>query len=154
MLVLLEDGDCPVAVNARPWDRLRARLHATKLDTDLAAGASPDGSMELALRARTLVQTCTRRDLAVGARRILAQAAQQPSPSRLPVPVCRDQVRACSAELTELIGRLLAAGPVSARGVAQTRMLLASANSPVYDRASSADLRARVSRAADALLTA
>ena len=154
MLVLLEDGDCPVAVNARPWDRLLARLHATKLDSDLAAGASPDGSVELALRARTLVQTCTRHDLALGARRVLTAATQPPSPARLPVPVCRDRVRECSAELTELIGRLLAAGPVSARGVAQTRMLLASANSPLYHRASSADLRARVSRAADALLAA
>jgi hypothetical protein len=154
MLVLLEDGDCPVAVNARPWDRLLARLHATKLDNDLAAGASPDGSVELALRARELVRTCTRRDLAVGARRVLAAASQPPSPVRVPVPVCRDQVRACSAELTELIGRLLAAGPVSARGVAQTRVLLSSANSPLYNRASSADLRAKVNRASDALLAA
>jgi hypothetical protein len=154
MLVLIEDGDCPVAVNARPWDRLLARLHGTKLDSDLAAGASPDGSVELALRAQELVRTCTRRDLAVGARRVLAAAIQPPSPVRVPVPVCRAQVRACSAELTELIGRLLAAGPVSARGVAQTRMLLSSANSPLYNQASSADLRAKVSRASDALLAA
>jgi hypothetical protein len=151
MLVLLNDGGCPVAVNATPWDRLHARLRADGLDRALAAGASPDATVPLALRARALVCTRTRRGLAIGARRVLAAASQPPGPRRLPVPVCRDRVRDCSAELTELIGALLAAGPVSAGGVARAQALLSDARSPLYRKAAHDDLRERVRAAADAL---
>jgi len=153
MLVLLVDG-CPVPVDVRSRDRLRARIRAFRLDAALAAGASPDATVTLALRAQLLVQMRARRDLARIARRILAAAVCGPAGDRLPVPVCRDRVRGCAEELEDLIGRLLAAGPVSARGVAQARALLADGTSPIYHRASRDNLRAMVLAATDALTPA
>jgi hypothetical protein len=150
MLVLLRDG-CPVPADVRSRDRLLVRLRASRLDGDLAAGASPDATVALSLRARTLERMQARRDLARSAQRILAAAAHAPGAGRLPVPVCRDRIQDCSAELQDLIGRLLAAGPVSAQGVAQARALLADATSPIYHRTSPDDLRARVRAAAAAL---
>jgi len=150
VLVLLKD-DCPVPAAVHPRDRLLARLRAFRLDAALAAGASPDATVALALRAQALVQMSARRDLARAAQRVLAAAAGAPAGRRLPVPVCRDRVRDCSEELGDLARRLLAAGPVSAQGVARARTLLADASSPIYHRAGPDDLRARVLAAADAL---
>src|SRR5215469_47101 len=86
MLVLLDKADCPVATSARPWDRLMARLRASRLDSDLAGHASPDSTVALALRAQLLVSERTRRDLAEGARRLLAGAMQAPAADRAPAP--------------------------------------------------------------------
>jgi hypothetical protein len=151
MLVLLEENGCPVARTVRPWDRLLVRWHACRLDRDLADGASPDATIPLALRAQLLVRGPTRRDLARSASRVLAAAIQAPGAGRLLVPVCRDQVRDCSAEFGELIRRLLATGPVPAQGIAKARILLADASGPLYHRAGAGELRASVSDAADAL---
>jgi hypothetical protein len=100
------------------------------------------------LRAQLLVHGHTRRDLARSASRVLAAAT---AAGRLPVPVRRDQVRDCSAEFAELIGRLLAARPVPAQGVAMARILLTDASGPLYHRASGSELRVSVRDAADAL---
>ena len=151
MLVLLEENGCPVARTVRPWDRLLVRWHACRLDRDLAGGTSPDATIPLALRAQLLVRGPTRRDLARSASRVLAAAMQAPGAGRLPVPVCRDQVRDCSAEFGELIRRLLAGGPVPVQGVAMARILLADASGPLYHRAGAGELRASVRDAADAL---
>ena len=115
------------------------------------AGPRPDATVPLALRAQLLVRGPARRDLARSASRVLAAATQAPAAGRLPVPVRRDQVRDCSAEFTELIGRLLAAGPVPAQGVAMARILLTDASGPLYHRAGGGELRASVRDAADAL---
>ncbi len=152
MLILLEQAGCPVARTVRPWDRLLVRLRAFSLDRDLAAGASPDASVALALRAQMLVRTRYRRYLARSVRRVLRTASQAPFGSRSPVPVCRDRVRDSSEEFAELIERLLAAGPVPAQGVARASMLLADASGPLYRRASPGDLREKVRAAADALI--
>jgi hypothetical protein len=150
MLVLLDEAGCPMARTARPWDRIAVRLHAFSLDRDLAAGASPDASVALALRAQMLVHPRYRRALARSARRVLTAATQSPFGSRLAVPVCRDRVKDSSEEFADLIRRLLTAGPVAARGVAQASVLVADASGPLYRRAGG-DLRARVRDAADAL---
>ncbi len=154
MLLLLDQAGCPVARSARPWDRLLIRLRAFRLDTDLAGGASPEASVELALRAQLLVRPRHRRDLAASLSRLLATARQAQFGARLPVPVCRDQVRDCQDELEEVIARLRAAGPVPARGVAKVCILLADASGPLYRRSSPGDLWARVREAADALTAA
>jgi hypothetical protein len=154
MLVLLDEAGCPIARTARPWDRIAVRLRGFSLDRDLAAGASPDSSVALALRAQMLVRPRYRRGLARSARRVLTAATQPPFGSRLAVPVCRDQVAGSSAEFGDLIRGLLAAGPVTARGVAQASVLVADASGPLYRRASTGDLRARVRDAADALIAA
>jgi hypothetical protein len=149
MLVLLHDG-CPVQVAVHPWDRLLAWLHAPRLDIALAAGAPPDATVALALRAQTLVRARARRALAQAARRVLAEAARPPA-AHVPVPVCRDRVRDCAPELEDLIRRLLAPGPVSAQGIAQTSALLTYATSPLYHRANRENVRARILSAVHAL---
>jgi hypothetical protein len=199
MLVLLDRADCPVAASARPWDRLMARLRASRLDSDLAREASPDSTVALALRAQMLVSERTRRDLAEGARRLLATAMQAPAgdlfqtpagdrfqtpaahrsqtlaPSRCPaspadrslayrgrgpqmpaarrprVPVCRDRVRESAEDLGDLIRRLLADGPVAARGVALASVLLRDGSGPLHHRANADDVRARLREAVSAL---
>jgi hypothetical protein len=152
MLVLLDEAGCPIARTARPWDRIAVRLRAFSLDRDLAAGASPDASVTLALRAQMLVRPRYRRELARSVRRVLMAATQSPLRSHLPVPVCRDRVKESSEEFADLIRRLLAAGPVAAQGVAQASVLVADAGGPLYRRGSAGDLRARVRDAADALI--
>ena len=153
MLVLLDEAGCPIASPVRPWDRLMVRLRAFRLDSELAGGASPDATVALALRAQMLVRVSARRDLARSAQRVLVAATQGPAAGRLPVPVCRDRVRDCSAEFGELIRRLLAGGPVPAGGMAKASALLADASGPLYHRASADDLRTRVRAAAGALST-
>jgi len=152
MLLLLDDGSgCPVATKARVWDRLGARLGARRLDAQLAVGASPDASVSLALRARMLVRTSVRRDLARSTQRVLAAAARPPAGPRLPVPVCRDRVTDAAGELAELVTCLLRPGPVPARGVAKVSILLGDASGPLYHRSSVQDLRAAVRETVEAL---
>ncbi len=159
MLLLLDEAGCPIARPARPWVRLVVRVRASRLDSDLAGGASPDATVALALRAQMLVRARTRRDVALGAQQILATAtqvpaagrAQVPAAGRPRVPVCRDRVRDSSEELGDLIRRLLAGGPVAARGVALASVLLSDGSGPLYHRASADDVRARVREAVDAL---
>jgi hypothetical protein len=152
MLVLLDEAGCPVACTAHPWDRLLAHLRAFRLDTDLAAGASPEASVALALRAQMLVRMRHRYELARSADRVLAAATQPTFSGRPKVPVCRDRVRDCSEEFGELIRRLRTTGPVPAQGVAKVGVLLADARGPLYHRASADDLRFRLRDAADALI--
>jgi hypothetical protein len=175
MLVLLEKADCPVATSASPWDRLIARARASRLDSDLAGGASPDASVALALRARTLIGARTRREVAQGAQRLLATAMRAPAAGRsrepatdglrvpaadglrvpsarpLNVPICRDRVRESAEELGDLIRRLLADAPVAARGVALASALLSDGSGPFYHRANADDVRSRVREVVDAL---
>ena len=154
MLLLMDKTGCPVASRARAWDRLLMRLRGFRLDQELARGASPEASVELALRAQLLVRPRHRRELARSMGRLLSAAQGPPCGGRLPVPVCRDQVREGADELGELIGRLRARGPVAARGVAQASLLLADASGPLYRCSTRDDLRASVREAADALLPA
>ena len=159
-------------------------MRASRLDRDLAHGASPDATVALALRAQMLVRTRARRDLARSAQRILAEATQDPADSplrppaaaslpapaasrreapaaprvpapataaRLRVPVCREQVRNSAEEFNGLIRRLLAGGPVAARGVALASILLSDGGGPLYHQASADDIRARVREAVNAL---
>jgi hypothetical protein len=152
MLLLMDKTGCPVASRARAWDRLLMRLRGFRLDQDLARGASPEASVELALRAQLLVRPRHRRELARSMGRLLSTAQGRPYGGRPSVPVCRDRVRECEDEIGELIRRLQASGPVPARGVAKAGLLLADASGPLYRRASRDDLRTRVSEAADALV--
>ena len=126
MLLLMDKAGCPVASRARAWDRLLMRLRGFRLDQELARSMS----------------------------RLLSTAQGPPDGGRLPVPVCRDQVRECEDELGELIGRLRARGPVPARGVAKAGLLLADASGPLYRCSARDDLRAMVREAADALIPA
>jgi hypothetical protein len=152
MLLVAElPGTWPVAARARLRDHVMVRVRGFTLDAELAGGTSPEASTRLALRAQLLVRMRSRRDLARGIRRILARA-QPPGPSRWPsAPVRADRVRAAAAELQALADRLLSPAPLPARGIAQARMLLCDAGSPLYRRGSADDLGARVAAAVRSL---
>ena len=151
MLVLLDECGCPIAHPAHPWDRLLMRLRGYQLDPELARGASPDATVARALRAQMLVSMAVRRNLARSAQRVVTAARPTSPRSRLPVPICRDRVRDSAGEFAELTRRLLAAGPVAARGVAKASLLLTDAGGPLYNRANPDDLRTMVREAASAL---
>jgi hypothetical protein len=76
---------------------------------------------------------------------------QMPAARRPLVPVCRDRVRESAEELGDLIRRLLADGPVAARGVALASALLRDGSGPLYHRANADDVRARIREAVSAL---
>jgi hypothetical protein len=154
MLVLCDKvDDCITTRDATAWERIVARLHAAKLDRDLAAGASPDSTAPLAIRAQALVRLSQRRDLARGLQRVLAEA-NQPARDHSRwgvVPVRRERVRDASAEFQALIDHLLAPCPLPARGLAQVRVLLSDGSGPLYYPGSPADLRSTVHKAVEAL---
>jgi hypothetical protein len=102
-----------------------------------------------AWRARRLTKARTRRRLASGLERAVA-AAESPTQSlSAAVPLRREAVLACRAELVSLAERLRAPEPVYAQGVALVSELLGTADSPLYQ--SGADLTAALRAAAAAL---
>jgi len=152
MIVLLEDGDagiCGRRVHLR--DRLLARLRASRIDRDLAQGASPEFTVALALRARHLVGPESRRSLARSIENIVADADRFAQRRQLKIPLCRRRIREASIELGEVSERLRSGGPVSARGVAKLELLLADGCGPLYQRGSQEDLRARLREVIEAL---
>ena len=152
MLLLIEEGESRLTVRrARWWDRLSVRLHASQLDRELVAGASPDADPRLALRAQRLVRTSFRRELADSVHRIV-EASTPPVVSRLSsIPLCRDRVTEASDELHALADRLCSPGPVSARGVARVSTLLGDGSGPLYHRGNTDDLRTSVHETVTAL---
>ncbi len=153
MLVLTaRRGGEIVASEPTVRDRMVARLHARALDRQLAAGASPESSPALALRAQILVRPSARRYLARSLRRLL-RAALDP-PRRHPVTVSSQQsrtLRAAADELEALIARLLAPGPVAAHGVAKTAVLLGDGAGPLHLNSRHLDLRPAVQAAVNSL---
>ncbi|MGO8824763.1 MAG: hypothetical protein ACLQU9_05935 [Acidimicrobiales bacterium] len=137
MIVLLQQGASLGLRRVRVRDRLRARLRASALDHQLAAGASPESSVALALHATHLCESSHCRLLAHSLTR-LAAASDAPARSRLTAPVCRATVRRARAEIDAVVDRLEATVPVDVRGVARIRILLADGTGPLY-RDSSAD---------------
>ena len=140
----------------RPWHRVLARCAASRLDRELAGGASPEGSARLAARAVQLTSMKTRRNLAASVRRILAAAGDPAAvtvitarPARL--PLARAPIRQSAGPLAVLAGYLAGPGPVPARGVAMVSLLLADGAGPLYREASADDLGDLIDKAARAL---
>ena len=102
-----------------------------------------------AWRARRLTKARTRRRLAAGLERVLADAARPPQSISAAVPPQREAVLACRAELLSLADRLRAPEPVYAQGVALVSELLGTADSPLYQFG--ADLSAALRAVASAL---
>jgi hypothetical protein len=151
-MYLIDDGDgSVVAAHAHIRDHLAARLHADGIDVELARGASPDANIRSALRSRALTSTRARHDLARGLRRAIARATT-PSADRRVVPgVNSAEIISAIPDLVELHRLLLTDGPVSVRGVAQTRILLTAGAGPLYSPRTAAVLRPVVRRAIEAI---
>jgi len=140
MIVVLERDATLGLRRVRLRDRLLARVRAAALDAELAGGTSPESSVVLALHAVHLSRPSQRRLLAGSLRRVVA-SADAPARSRLKAPVCGPAVRCAGTELQALIDRLVGVGPVSVRGVAQVRCLLADGTGPIYRKSAPDRLR-------------
>lgn len=147
-MLLIDDGaGGVVGVRAGLRDRLRGYLTAGRIDRHLAQGASPEATAAAALRAQELTTMQTRRDLASGLQRALASAIASGYARPAGAPLARDGILASAAEIEELSRRLVAQGPVSVRGVAETRLLLTNGAGPLHNRRSRERLAATVRRA-------
>jgi hypothetical protein len=155
--VLLQDDQGQLTLGRlRPWHRVLARCAASRLDRELAAGASPESSPCLAARAVQLTSMKSRRSLAASVQRILAAAGDPAAvtvitarPSRL--PLARARIRQSAGPLAMLAGCLAAPGPVPAQGVAMVSQLLADGTGPLYREASADDLGGLIGEATRAL---
>jgi hypothetical protein len=133
--ILLASGpDLVIARRVRVRDRLAARLRVQKLDLQLAAGAEPDASPSLALRAQALLGHSLRVRLALQLRRVLREAERPQRISPAAVPVSRPAVLEAAEDLELLAERLLDPSPVAVKGIARTRLLLTDGASPLYWR--------------------
>jgi len=114
-------------------DRFAARLHAWRIDRDLAAGEVPWSTTAHAARALHLATDRRRRALA-GSLEGLVERSQRP-PSLLrstPVEPCREQVRDALPTIMEIASRLRDGAPLNPRGLAALRVLLADGCGPCY----------------------
>jgi hypothetical protein len=133
--VLLSRGtDRPLVSisRARMRTRVLARIHAVELDRQLAAGASPDSSEMLSLRAQQLNSVESRRQMAAGFRLRLRAARRAPHPLDRRLPLARAQIRRCADLIEALASRLEALEPADPRGIASGHVLLSDGRSPLY----------------------
>jgi hypothetical protein len=133
MLILVDDANVgTIARAATIWERLQARVLGTSLDGRLAAGAAPETSAALEVRALNLVRATHRAMLANSIEKII-EAAIRPARSRgSRVVPPRWSVLLATDILAALVDRLRATGPVPACGVAAVRIMLHDGAGPLY----------------------
>lgn len=142
-VMVMAEGQGLQIRRVRPWDRLRARMRASALDRQLAAGASPESSTVLAVHAGHLCRPAERRVLAHTLSRLTA-AADAPGAKRAVgarTPVCTSAIHDSEAELAAVVDRLEAPDPISVQAVARLRTLVSDGGGPLYRRATSGRLR-------------
>src|SRR5215475_8674131 len=83
------------------WDPALTRIRGTLLDKRLAAGASPESSPLIALRARALVVPARRQRLAGDWDRLVRVAGERPAAAAR-VPLRRERIAAAEADIREL----------------------------------------------------
>jgi hypothetical protein len=154
-VVLTLDGTQGALVvrRAGPVARLTAYCRRAKLDRALANGASPEASLALELRARTLIRSKTRLALLSNVE-TLVTITHSPAPlgSRWAIVSAR-RVRRVATELDRLAAALCEPRPAAVRGIALVRMLLIDGDSPLYGSASGSveDLQRAIEHAVDHL---
>ena len=112
--------------------RLLAVWRAAELDRQLAAGAAPGASAELALRAHALTGPRSRRQIADGLLRARRSARDRVPGLTAAIRPDPDEVLAARVVLSAIDRRLRSPEPVSARGLAMLRTLLTDGASPLY----------------------
>jgi hypothetical protein len=132
--------------------RIRVRLRRFSLDQQLARGADPCSSLEVARRAEELCQPKLRRGLSADIERAV-DAASVPPPRWLTaaIPMSRRSIKHCRPLLLEVAEELRSPGPVYARGIALVRLLLVDGYSPLYVPSEPQQLEEAVLRAHAAL---
>jgi hypothetical protein len=149
MIVLIEDFAGTHTQRVRMSDRLVARFLASRLDRQLADGASPESSVALALHAAFVARPSQLDRLAHSLERLVstAETSRPTSRAAVRVPVRREAVRRARPDLEALSRRLRSVELVNVRGVAMARLLLADGAGPLYRSCRSRDLRAEVNLA-------
>jgi hypothetical protein len=113
------------------WDRMRARLWASRYDREIESGVSPVPGSPLALHAMRLTSPRERDDLA-NALRLAVHDAYFASHFNARVPVRSVAVQGCAALIDTVCDRLADPLPVRIRGMARLRILLADGRGPLY----------------------
>jgi hypothetical protein len=144
------DGVHVLIRRVRARDRVAARLHADRLDRELARGVAPDANAQLALRARRLLKPAFRAQVASGLRRLVYFVQAHP-PRSGDVMLMREQIHSAIPELRQLADRLEAAEPLDVRGIARTRLLLTDPAGPLFYRRRADGVSAAVAAALEAL---
>ena len=129
--------------------RVRTRLRRGRLDRDLAAGADPAATPELALRAEQLVSSGERARIANALVETLGEARRN-EPVTVRTRGERAAVRDSADELLSLVVRLREGGPVELRGLAITARLVDDEQSPMH-RDDASELREAIRSALSAL---
>jgi hypothetical protein len=125
-------------------DHLAARVGAAALDGRLAAGHTPESSFLLATRAHTLVSPEHRRALAGYWEHLLEESVGRRQGVIRRVPLCRSRIAEAEPAVRDMIGALVSAAPLPARGVAMASALLRDGAGPLYNQRCSTDLGAAV----------
>lgn len=116
---------------ASTW--VRTWLRQAELDRQLAEGANPTTDRLRGVRARQLTARRHRRGLAIGLRRVVADACDPPPLRTPPGPrVNRDAVRAAHDPLLRLASRIAESENPSPRAVALASYLVCNPGSPAY----------------------
>lgn len=129
--------------------RIRTRFGRSELDTELANGADPSRSPELALRAEQLSSAAERARIANALIETLGDA-RRGHPMTLRVRPQREAVRAAADEIWALVTRLRYEQQVGIRGVAMAARLVDARSGPLY-RHDSGDLDDAIASAYAAL---
>jgi len=119
--------------------RLAVRLRSSSLDRQLAHGCAPESNKLLAVRAQVLVTPDMRQALADLWGNLSTRALQFPVMRDLRVPLNREAIAACRAQIDEVRSGLLRRCPISAQGVATASQLLRDGSGPIYNRHLSTD---------------
>ncbi|BEP12795.1 hypothetical protein acdb102_11060 [Acidothermaceae bacterium B102] len=137
LFLLLPDGtSAPLVVVARRRglrDRIIVRWRSLALDSQLAAGLSPDDERLRAMRADALVTPKCRRRLAKRYDELAGEARRGPAFPDPRQPLARRRILAAEGELRRLAQALRSPLPVPARGVALASLLLTDGTGPVYN---------------------
>jgi len=144
-VVLVEHGGDVIVCRNTLRRRVRVRLLADGLDRDLAAGISPDATMEHSLRAQHLNSPKQRKHTARSLWRSLDDAlGLAPNPVHPSVPISsltRAAVLASAWEIQQIATRLSSAEPVSSQGLALARLLATDGAGPLHYSVDPQDLR-------------
>lgn len=134
-----------------PWhNRVIARVLAGGFDRKLAVGVPAPAGSALAVHAARLTSSDEREAIARSLRRSVDDARNREARLSSRVPLNVPNITAAGDRIDEVTLRLHSPRPVTARGMARLRLLLADGNGPMY-RYGRGDLEGRLGAALAAL---
>lgn len=132
--------------------RLSTTMHRTALTRELAHGALPGQSAELARRAHQLTSERRRRSLARAMRRAIAEAHRPPLARARLNMIRRSAVLEAEEAINAMTDRLNSPAPVRAEGMAMAELMLTNVEpSPLYNSTEPGTLRRQIGLATAAM---